>query len=400
MSLDYLKQALKESEHYESDVQDDSDSENTSYSLRPFELVSVPNDFNTKTMVDFIESDIYIPGFQRNYVWSIKRASRLIESAIVGLPIPQIFLYEKAKNKFLVIDGQQRMMSIYYFNKGRFPRKEKLHELRLKSNEPDGIREMPLLDDEYFVDFQLNLPESTTGKPNPLHRLKYKDLDDETKSAFNIRTIRNVIVRQIQPEGYNSMYEIFNRLNSGGMNLTPQEIRWSIFGSKFYNMLYDANTWLGWRRLVGTVHPDIHMKDIEILLRGFAMLINMESYSPPLARFLDKFSHTAMSFDESRVNHLRQLFDSFLSNNKDLPNEAFFSVAGRFSPMIFESVFVIACTEAYSKGGIVKTINPELLKKLKNDPQFNVAAQSRTTSTAHVKIRFERSSVMLMGDDG
>ena len=96
-----------------------------------YDLTATPNDFNVMTINSFIESGaIQIPGFQRNYVWDIKKASKLIESLLLGLPVPQLFLYESARNKFLVIDGQQRMMSIYYFIKKRFPRKEKRAEIK------------------------------------------------------------------------------------------------------------------------------------------------------------------------------------------------------------------------------------------------------------------------------
>src|SRR3989338_7746607 len=96
-----------------------------------YNLSSAPNDFNIKTLNDFILSGIIkIPTFQRNYVWDLKRASRLIESIIMGLPVPQLFFYEKSKNNFEVIDGQQRLMTIYYFIKKRFPRMDKRGELR------------------------------------------------------------------------------------------------------------------------------------------------------------------------------------------------------------------------------------------------------------------------------
>src|SRR5438552_6015150 len=105
--------------------------EEEDYSVKEYDITSAPNDFNIKTIFDFIESGaVKIPGFQRNYVWDVKRASKLIESIIIGLPIPQVFLYEEGRNSFLVIDGQQRLMSIYYFIKMRFPRKEKRSELR------------------------------------------------------------------------------------------------------------------------------------------------------------------------------------------------------------------------------------------------------------------------------
>ena len=102
----------------EDDLYDLSDEqeENNETVFSEYDLTSSPNDFNIKTLFDFISSGIVkIPGFQRNYVWDIKRASKLIESIILGIPIPQIFLYQESKNKFVVIDGQQRYMTIYYF---------------------------------------------------------------------------------------------------------------------------------------------------------------------------------------------------------------------------------------------------------------------------------------------
>ena len=74
-----------------------------------YDITATPNDFNISTIFNFIESGaVKIPGFQRNYVWEHRRASKLIESLILGLPVPQVFLYEEARNRFLVIDGQQR----------------------------------------------------------------------------------------------------------------------------------------------------------------------------------------------------------------------------------------------------------------------------------------------------
>jgi Protein of unknown function DUF262 len=96
-----------------------------------YDITASPNDFNVLTLFSFIESGaVRIPGFQRNFVWDRVRASKLIESLIIGIPVPQLFLYEQARNKFLVIDGQQRLMTVYYFMKRRFPRREKRVELR------------------------------------------------------------------------------------------------------------------------------------------------------------------------------------------------------------------------------------------------------------------------------
>ena len=381
---------------YEPDV-DEAGSEEETYPIDQYDLVASPNDFNTKTLVDFIDSGVVtIPGFQRNYVWDIKRASRLIESIIVGLPVPQIFLYEQGHNKHLVIDGQQRLMSIFYFVKGRFPRKEKLPELRLLAGGQSAIPADKLSSDEYFSDFRLNLPESIPGRPNRYNRLGYSSLDEDQLLSFNLRTIRHIIVRQVGPPGEEAMYEIFNRLNSGGINLTPQEIRRCTFDSKFYEVLYETNIEPRWRKLVGTKIPDIHMKDVEILLRGFAMLMSEDTYRPSMVRFLNLFSQQAKSFDERLLQQLRQLLESFLDSCQDLPPDAFHSTQGRFSPMIFESVFVAACREAYQAGEEVKgQISLESLHRLKEDLAFRSATLSQTTSQQNVNVRIMRARELL-----
>lgn len=204
-----------------------------------YDITASPNDFNTRTIFDFVETgSVYIPGFQRNYVWDLKRASKLIESLIIGLPVPQIFLYEENRNRFLVIDGQQRLMSIYYFMKQRFPLMDKRVQLRRVFEQEGSIPDSLLHSDEYFEPFKLRLPERVRHQPNRFNNLMYKTLGD-AQMSFDLRPIRNIIVKQVSPSGDDSaMFEIFNRLNSGGVNLTPQEIRSSLYHSLFYAMLF------------------------------------------------------------------------------------------------------------------------------------------------------------------
>jgi Protein of unknown function DUF262 len=131
--------------------------------IKEYDITASPNDFNILTLHSFIESGaVKIPGFQRNFVWDLKRASKLIESIVIGLPVPQIFLYEESRNKFLVIDGQQRLMSLFYFIKGRFPRKEKRVQLREIFDEHGRIPDSVFDDDAFFSKFSLQLPASAS----------------------------------------------------------------------------------------------------------------------------------------------------------------------------------------------------------------------------------------------
>ena len=118
--------------------------QNEETSIISYDISVIPNDFNVMTINSLIESGVIsMPAFQRNYVWDRKRASRFIESLILGLPVPQIFLYQMDRNKYSVIDGQQRLLTIYFFVKQRFPRIGKRTFLRKvfdqNGNIPDDI---------------------------------------------------------------------------------------------------------------------------------------------------------------------------------------------------------------------------------------------------------------------
>lgn len=144
---------------------EEEEAEEEGYPIGEYDLTSSPNDFNIITIFNFIESGaVKIPAFQRNYVWDIKRASKLVESIIIGLPVPQIFLYEESRNSFLVMDGQQRLMSIYYFIKQRFPRKEKRAELRRVFDKEGKVPDKYLHDDRYFTKFELKLPSGPSNQ--------------------------------------------------------------------------------------------------------------------------------------------------------------------------------------------------------------------------------------------
>jgi Protein of unknown function DUF262 len=375
------------------DAADEGESE---AQIRDYEISASPNDFNVLTIMSFLESGrVKIPAFQRNFVWDIKRSSKLIESIIIGLPIPQIFLFEKSKNNFLVIDGQQRLMSIYYFIKRRFPRKEKRVQLRQIFDAKGVLPEEILYDNDFFVDFNLNL-KVNDQLANPLHDKNYSTLG-ELKSQFDLRTIRNVIIKQnLPPEDASSMYEIFNRLNSGGVNLGPQEIRASLYHSNFYTMLNRINAAPSWRKFTGLSEADLHMKDMEVLLRGFALLFYGSTYKPSMTRFLNEASMRFQALKQEDVDYLELLYKSFLAACSKLPEKAFYGNTGTFTISIFDAVFSAVCaTPLQEKKLIEGEIDPAKLEQLKADGEFVQASQSRTAGQGNVKKRLERAKAIL-----
>lgn len=367
---------------------DDTEQEDESSSITEYDITASPNDFNIMTIFSFIERGVVkIPGFQRNYVWDIKRASKLIESIIIGLPIPQIFLYEYTKNEFLVIDGQQRLLTIYYFIKQRFPKEEKRAELREIFDREGIIPDKILHDDNYFVNFNLRLPSTLPNKENKFNKLNFSTLG-EYRTIFDLRTIRNIIIKQNSPEDDSSMYEIFNRLNTGGLNLKPQEIRTSLFHSPFYEMLARINLYSGWRRLTKQANPDINMKDIEFLLRGFAMLFKSKEYKPSMVKFLNNFSKQSRKFSSNEIEFAEKLFISFVDNCSELDENAFINRSGKFSVSIYESIFTAICEPHLNNATLVdKKISSKSIEKLKKDGVFIESTLSNTASKENVKER-------------
>lgn len=355
-----------------------------------YDITSAPNDFNLLTLVSFVESGaVKIPGFQRNYVWDKIRASKLMESLIIGIPVPQLFLYEESKNKFLVIDGQQRLMSIYYFFKQRFPRKDKRTELRQIFDLHGRVPEEILQNDDYFEKFNLYLSSNLPGSKNKFHGLNYQTLGDY-KVQLDLRPLRNIVVRQNSPsDDDSSVYEVFNRLNTGSVNLRPQEIRSSMYHSEFYEKLSMMNMRKEWRKILNKDQPDLHMKDVEILLRAFAMLISGEKYAPSLVRFLNSFSRSSKLNTREKNEYLVGLFSSFLDAASKLPSKAFINPRNdRFNVVLFESVFSTVCADAFKEGRTVRgTINPEAVENLANNGDFIAASIEGTTRTDNVKTR-------------
>lgn len=357
-----------------------------------YDISVIPNDFNITTIFNLIDSGaVEMPVFQRNYIWDKKRASRFIESLILGLPVPQIFLYQKERNKFLVIDGQQRLLSIYYYIKQRFPLVEKRAELRKVFDLNNGIPDSILFNDMYFQDFKLQLSKSENGEKNPLDGLRYNTLG-LYKSNFEFMTIRCMAIRQNEPkEDDSSVFEIFSRLNTGGVNLSNQEIRACLYYSDFFRMLNILNQNSIWRNIYGKPE-DRKFRDVEIILRSFALLCDGENYSGSMNGFINRFAKKAMNYSTSEIEYFENLFTSFLESCSEISRETFATKKGEFNGALFDSVFVATVDRYYKEKSLVggKT-QPDKINALKKDVEFEEAITHSTSHTKMVKKRLEKA---------
>lgn len=367
-------------------------------SVISYDISVIPNDFNVMTINSLIESGVIsMPTFQRNYVWDRKRASRFIESLILGLPIPQIFLYQIERNKYSIIDGQQRLLTIYFFVKQRFPRSGKRTVLRKIFDENGKIPDNILSANEIFQDFKLQFAKQENGEPHPLNNKKYHTLDVVQKSSFDLMPIRCMSIRQNKPEDNGSIYEIFSRLNTGGLNLSPQEIRGCLYRSDFYKMIYALNSESCWRNIVGKKEEDDKFRDVEVLLRSYALLYDEALYSGSMIRFLNRFSKEAQAFDKEKIEQSKNIFFDFMRVCEDIDKKDFLTKTGSFNVSLFDAVFVTIAERILSDGIENATITQAAFNELKNDEDFKTAITHSTSHVESVKTRLRLARKYLYG---
>lgn len=283
-------------------------------------------------------------------------------------------------------------MSIYFFVKGRFPKNNASRFMIRKGiNEGAALEEL-LPDNKIFQDFTLKLSDDSTNQSR-YHGEKFLTLDKDTQIKFRLRRfLRTVVVRQNKPDdNSSSMFEIFNRLNTGGTPLNAQEIRASLYYCDFYRMLVRLNNQENWRELMGKPTQDLHSNDIELILRSIALLHESETYTPKMVTFLNEFSQKTKKFDPEYIEYLENLFNSFIEACSTLGERAFFR-NNRFSKTLFESVFVAACTNAFTnKILLTGKVDKTSFDELKVDETFVSYLLSGSSSSDNIKGRINRA---------
>ena len=218
-------------------IEDESDKDDTVPPLR-YDISSFGVDFDVEGVVRRVQrNEIFIPEWERSYVWNIRQASSFVESLLLGLPVPGIFLGRDTESgKLYVIDGQQRLKTLTYFFEQKF--------------NPQGDAKKGRV-------FKLNrVHERFDGRT-------YDSLDERDRYNLNNSIIHATVVRQDDPpEDDTSMYEIFRRLNTGGLELHPQEIRCAIYQGELIEMVKSLNDYDQWRVIAGQPHR--RLKDQEL----------------------------------------------------------------------------------------------------------------------------------------
>jgi hypothetical protein len=345
-------------------------SEEEDYESAPsiYEINTYPADFTLEVLhKKWQDKEIEIPDFQRQFVWKQVQSSKLIESFLIGLPVPSIFLYtERKTQKFLVIDGQQRLRSVFYFFEGFF------------GEETKGRRTV----------FQL---KGLSDKSKYLGK-DFNNLSEVDQRRLKNCVLRSFIVQQVDPDDDTSIYHIFERLNTGGTLLANQEIRNCVYRGTLNVLLNDLNKFPAWRKIVGKPVPDSRQKDIELILRFFALL-DHANYQKPMKDFLSKFMRANRDLGKKPIKDFENLFKktctSVVSSLGDKP----FHILAGLNSAVFDCVMV---SFAENIDGIPQNIK-QLYDNFILDDDFLKYVRSATTDEEIVKNRLELAEKKLFG---
>lgn len=321
-----------------------------------YELMNYPADITLGGYVDLWDrQELTVPSFQREYVWDKVKASKLVESFLLGLPVPGTFLYkERTKPGYLIIDGQQRITSVVRFIKGLFD--ESL--FRLKNVSPR------------------------------YENKSFQELSEDDQFKLKGSTLRATIIQQINPNDDTSIYQVFERLNTGGVNLNPMEVRQCVSYGPFVDALKKMNLNENWRRIVGKVKPDKRLRDVELVLRCLALSEAGEKYEKPMKGFLNKYMEERRNDDEA-YQTLIENFEASANYIVDKLGDKPFHLRGRLNYGAMDSIMA----------AVLADIAPEDLevrfKKLVKDASFDEAISYNTSDEAVVGTRLAKAREFL-----
>ncbi|MEG4321635.1 MULTISPECIES: DUF262 domain-containing protein [unclassified Microcoleus] len=350
------QETIKEENLIENSLEEESDEK----IIFRYSITSYGADYTLDSLVRRIQDgSIYVPSFQRAYVWKINDASRFIESLLLGLPVPGIFLSkEQDTHKLLVIDGLQRLRTLQYFYEGIFDPTKREFALKNVQSKFEGAT--------------------------------YKSLPSEYRRSLDDSILHATIVKQDEPSDDNSsIYHIFERLNTGGKILTSQEIRACIYHGEFKDLLKELNENNSWRDIFGK--SDSRMRDEELILRFLALYFNGDNYHKPMKEFLNQFMGKNQRLKLYSSPQIKQTFEPTIEVIHQSLGERAFKPNKLINAAVFDAV-MIGIARRLEQG---KIDNSETLKdlyqKLLNDEKFRrlTVDTARTTEEDAVNSRIE-----------
>ena len=261
--------------------EDSSDFAQDVHKSDPHAVVTA-TDWTTQTVIlQLSKGNIELnPNFQRRDAWKVERKSRFIESLILGIPIPQLVIAERKnrRNSFIVIDGKQRLLALRQFCAVENDASYQRFALR-------GLDIRPDLNGIFFSDMITD------------------DDHNQDITSFENQPIRTVVIRNWPNERF--LYQVFLRLNTGSVPLSPQELRQALHPGPFSSFVDDfSRSSTEIRKILGLREPDFRMRDAELVIRYFAFRNYLAEYKGNLAPLFDlttEILNSSWKIDDSLI---------------------------------------------------------------------------------------------------
>ncbi|WP_242835717.1 DUF262 domain-containing protein [Butyrivibrio sp. AC2005] len=309
------------------------------------------------------------PSFQRNFVWSGRQMSELIESVIMGIPLPLIYLAENKDGKMIVVDGRQRLTTFFKYLNNEF----KLDKLKILTE---------------------------------INGMSFKDLEEKyPKYAASIEDYQLMIQVIKYPTPDRIRFDIFDRVNRGGTPLNKQEMRNALYQGKATKLLDEITKLESFNNATGRGISGKHMKDKYIVLRAIAFcMINEEElldsngvaieYKSDMDDLMGKTMDCLNKMSEDEVKFISNRFDRIMNNIYELLGSDAFRLKGNYgirrpiSMTLFESLyylFYLLDGKNYDKEKLTQRI-AELL----TDKDYLDSLQSSVDSAKSATTRFDK----------
>jgi hypothetical protein len=314
------------------------------------------------------------PPFQRGFVWDMKKASRLVESVLLNVPVPPIYTSQEEDMTEIVIDGQQRLLSLFSFIDGKFPNDQKDFKLR-------GLQVLKELNNKIF-----------------------KDLDKPTQRALEGYGLQTIVITKDSDRDVK--FEIFERLNTGSEKLNDQELRNCVYRGKYNDFIKELSKNDEFRFILNSPPLSERMRDCELILRFFAFFHNTHlNYKPPMKQFLDNEMEKFRNLDYKEAEKLRATFNKSVELTKTVFGERAFKrfISGsdrdpngkwetnKVNRGLFD-IITFGFTR-YEKSQVIPfadTIREELIGLLSHNNDFiNAVAGSGTDKKEKIELKFD-----------
>ena len=346
---------------YEVDRHSDRDPDEVP--IRDRRLFTQPYDLAVQALMEQISAETMFlrplserPQFQRRYVWSNQLASRLIESILLNVPIPPCYLSQNEEFELDVIDGQQRLFSIYRFVENQF----KLTGLEVLTE---------------------------------LAGSRFFEIPERLQRRIKTHTLRCVLVtNESHPE---IKFDVFQRLNTNTVPLNAQELRNCIFRGALNSLLKDAVEYAPWLDILKRRQPDKRMRDEELALRFFAFhLHGLKSYRTPQKHWLNDAAKRGRNYTDRRITELRHLWQHAIDVSLVWfePQECFRRAGEPKSRVInralFDLVMLLASETGLTKARQIRGKFRTRYRSLFDDEEFVDLISKSVDHTKRTKRRF------------